>query len=1044
MDEKLKILLGSEDVIVRSNEDLFININLKRSFFEYKKEKYDNDFDLAKQFQTERDASRNFRLYGLVESNVIDLDDYPVRVYSDSGLTQLVYSTFTTPLNFAGDVNVYNKKRGKYYIPLDNYTGSSVYVTIPSNYLNILTQSFEQQLVFHNLDGEFVSYGTETVEVDSNLNTIDINNNFPFFYNKHWIKKDLSILEEKPAIMSFSATPLSNTVAETQLFSPQTIYSKFSVVLNKPSPFGIEQAELFVNSSTLDPASEIIVTDSYFNILSIPATIGFSQGETFRDFYFLSPLDTLHETTENVIFGLRNLNHAVSGNPTNHSFFVTDATPAKLVTLNFQNIYQNRNYFTGIEFPNTTPVNTVSMNPMPAVLRNGLEFEGTPMEFYPAEEFKLSIRNRGINTIMPINPALGIYSETLFPSANTFSHFTIVPQYQNTDKHTIKFHFKEFTSTHPGVYSFKSGFTINSMPIVDYYKVCKIDYEHYRDCLKNTVSSNGVFYGGWNRYSNIRIPFDVFENPSDLTITIIAKSPGTRLDVGTYGFNVDLFNANDPGLQTLGITAETIQNFVYSPQIPLEIKLRANTTSDIIADYDFMIGAKGFKTLYFNPSNLPCSTAATTYYLATAYKNMLRNWDNTTDKPIYLHSGVTSGWRSNSSSGLYTPGDVYINGHVFLSYYSFNNTVSPTDTLNSNSSNSHVINTTQYGNAANDFEADFLASPIAVIPSTTEIFSTQSSKQIGYLGIRPVSSTSISDPSVNQNRLFDFRTGTTGPYNTYFFNNNTTSHAYYEWATGSHFFSYGGIVGTNHMTTSLPLVDYLQNGNTPESLTSQGLIGITYPTLPSSETTLIRNISNETLAFGVADFIKLSANTSVPFEFRNFIEMQYTSGPHALEFYSNNTMCYIETQPYEEIGVTINKANNKMGGYSLIRPITVTPPITSSVSFNVSTTFNNTHGSITTILVSLSSPSVSGNETVSVYSIPGTVNVAYNGIHYSDSSNPLPIGLSWAIGEQTKTLQFENTMPMFNNFTLSLALGITNLVNILPGSTMTSIILFSR
>ena len=121
MDEKLKILLGSEDIIARNNEDLYININLNRSFFEYKKEKYDNDFDLAQQFDKERNLSRDFRIYGIVDSNVINTNFISLKVYSDSGATNLVQQISTSSMNFNDSINVFNKKRGKYLINLNNY-----------------------------------------------------------------------------------------------------------------------------------------------------------------------------------------------------------------------------------------------------------------------------------------------------------------------------------------------------------------------------------------------------------------------------------------------------------------------------------------------------------------------------------------------------------------------------------------------------------------------------------------------------------------------------------------------------------------------------------------------------------------------------------------------------------------------------------------------------------------------------------------------------------------------------------------------------------
>ena len=54
-------------------------------------------------------------------SNVINTNLISLRVYSDSGATNLVQQISTSSMNFNDNINVFNKKRGKYLINLNNY-----------------------------------------------------------------------------------------------------------------------------------------------------------------------------------------------------------------------------------------------------------------------------------------------------------------------------------------------------------------------------------------------------------------------------------------------------------------------------------------------------------------------------------------------------------------------------------------------------------------------------------------------------------------------------------------------------------------------------------------------------------------------------------------------------------------------------------------------------------------------------------------------------------------------------------------------------------
>ena len=87
MEQKKKILLGEKDIMSKDNEDLFLNLNLNTTFSSIRNDKYENVFDVEAQFKKERNASRDFRIYGIVDATVTDCDNLQISIYSNSGLT---------------------------------------------------------------------------------------------------------------------------------------------------------------------------------------------------------------------------------------------------------------------------------------------------------------------------------------------------------------------------------------------------------------------------------------------------------------------------------------------------------------------------------------------------------------------------------------------------------------------------------------------------------------------------------------------------------------------------------------------------------------------------------------------------------------------------------------------------------------------------------------------------------------------------------------------------------------------------------------------
>lgn len=363
-------------------------------------------------------------------------------------------------------------------------------------------------------------------------------------------------------------------------------------------------------------------------------------------------------------------------------------------------------------------------------------------------------------------------------------------------------------------------------------------------------------------------------------------------------------------LKNVTMSASTVQPFVYTPQIPLQIELGANDGTNSQAIYEFEISKNGYDTMKFTSSALNASTSVPTYYLTSGYRDILRNWDNTTSKPVYIHSGATAqnlqfiAW-PQQVYGFYTYGDTYINGIVLLANVYLDNTVNTQQYIAGGS-----LKTSQFNNAAGTYGADFKPAPIIVIPETNEFLSPQTKAQEAYLTVLPGQSI----VNVDNYRSFDFRTGTTVAYSTFY---TSLSNYFGNWLWNySSMFASGGTVHTTN--PPLLLKEYLQTGNGTYGITAKGIIG-TVPS-PINETTKLARLYGfvSPSSGSYPDYmVKLtSATPGIPFEIKNLIQQRNTvTGGTGYE-----SVFYSVIQPNEIANTTINEANNRMGGFSLVQP----------------------------------------------------------------------------------------------------------------------------
>jgi hypothetical protein len=900
MDERLKILLGSEDIVARDNEDLYININLNRSFFEYKREKYDNDFDLAKQFDKERNLSRNFRIYGIVDSNVIDTNNLSIKAYYDSGTTKLASQTSTTSMNFNSSINVFNKKKGKYYISLDNYSGSSVYLKIQSNNNNIATQVFEQKLVFDDFDGVFIPYGTETVEVDDNLNTIEINNNFPFFYNKHWVKKNISLQETKYPIINFSGS--SSTIYEGQT-------AKIVVYLDKPSPFGNEKVDFLFLGGSADASSDILVSLASNPSVTFSNTfqISFSPGQKSKVVNVLGSPDFLVETLENYKFGLGNFLKVKSGTSLNYEVQIENSLPRQYAIYELSNLFENRTPFLGL----TAVTNSSTFYPTPSIIRNGLHYNGLVNEFYPIDEVNVEIENLSNSTsLLPFDSNLGNQEEAVW-SPGEIKYFTIKPEYSSSVLNEVSIYLPPSlnrtvdTSAQNGTSDVVTlqdlqsslNLVLGSISINGFdLPFSNESYQYYPNIMPpNGISTSYEAFklmlnnGSLDVYANNNLykPFTIITDDSNYTIKLKAKSSGVRLDVNTNIENSQLSVA----------TATTITAYSYPTQNPFVFKLLGNESNGDVANYKITFRKSGYKALAAN-SIASTSVVGQMNYLITCLDNVLHNWDVQNNRPIAFSGNPIQGDFLNNKYFL-NKGKVYYQGLVMLG-----------------TSSGFGTNLTAYGTQS-EFGATWNPNPINVIERTDVEISNQSASQVSLLKINtpaPSSSPVITTADTNF-YSFDYRNGTTDSYSTFYWNG----------ANNANLITNGGsslkISGSTAPRNSPGLKYEIDQGIILGSqVIPVGPVDVTYPGYNTYEMPSAKFYSpyypttnaNNNVSFqnnGTFEILLSAKSPGIPFTIKNIV--------------NNNPNAEIVVMPViydEKNGVTSNPYNNKMGGFSLTTP----------------------------------------------------------------------------------------------------------------------------
>jgi hypothetical protein len=394
-------------------------------------------------------------------------------------------------------------------------------------------------------------------------------------------------------------------------------------------------------------------------------------------------------------------------------------------------------------------------------------------------------------------------------------------------------------------------------------------------------------------------PFNIIADDANYTIRLIAKSPGTRLDV-----NINTTNSTQ--LDWLA-TATTITEYSYPQQDPFRITLLGNENSGSIANYHFRFRKKGYKDLNIT-SNAVAAELSQVNYLVTSLNNVLHNWDAPNNLPIAFSGSPMQG--DFLSNKYFLPkSDAFYQGLLLLN--------------ESDVTNPSAMNLTNYGAAAFSTQNSptepvfidsgrWLQNPLSVIPKSKDQISTSSVSQLTMLRIITLASTQPTENFYS----FKYRNGTIGDYSTFYWLGNNNANLITNSGGGlkisgntitprrspglKYEIDLGGTFGG--LTIHVGPVDTQYPGYNTFEVSSENFYSPYHPT----------NTSNNNIQYqsnGTAEVLLSAKTPGISFEIRDIV--------------SNNANSEIVLMPilYNEInGVTPNPYNNKMGGFSLTAP----------------------------------------------------------------------------------------------------------------------------
>lgn len=406
MTDRRKIILGSKDVVPKKNEDIFVNIELSRSTDELAKEIINNNFNLLDQFNKERDNSLKFCLYGTLDSNGTDVENVSISIKTNhedllytpkkeegiQGLSNVLINSKKLSKNGSLSQNIFKKKKGSYYFLfeldrnnfINNNETKSLILEIDRKSEGIYHIE-NVPFLYYDSEGNKIPYGTDTVDINLSGDLQTIENDYPFFYGTHWIRRDL--LPSRPSKLSFFVSEENQTNSLSVDENDGVV--NFVVALDSPSLYGLEQVDVVIKSDNTirNPEEDYVFETQQLN---------WEVGEQYKTVNIQILDDLFVESAETITFGFENLFMAEEDELNEFNLTILDDdTPTPIGFLNASNsiIEANTNVTVDVFFeramnvPNQTVDVVLDSNLTTAII--GKDFENTGTEENP--EFRKTL-----------------------------------------------------------------------------------------------------------------------------------------------------------------------------------------------------------------------------------------------------------------------------------------------------------------------------------------------------------------------------------------------------------------------------------------------------------------------------------------------------------------------------------------------------------------------------------------------------------------------------------------------------------------------------
>lgn len=318
-----KIILGKKRFIGNQNTDEFIDIELTREIENLKTDTLYNTFDFQEQFIKDRNNSLKFCLYGLIESRYGHCDNLMLNIkINDTNQTSASTNTIIyTPYNFSAATsgysfytsskplsnnsdltkNIYGTNKGCYFFHFEVDKNDANFNKNKSIYIQIfepvqeLYGEFSIPFLFFDENQELIEFGTETAEFNEDNEIETINNNFPFFYDKHWIKFNLE--PHGPQVASFVNSEM--TIKEdnaTGLIIP--------ITLEEPSKFGLEKVKIVIDYNVNEFGEPLTNSTLGIDFLFNEQVVSWNIGEQIKEVFIDIKNDLFVENIEKIQFRL--------------------------------------------------------------------------------------------------------------------------------------------------------------------------------------------------------------------------------------------------------------------------------------------------------------------------------------------------------------------------------------------------------------------------------------------------------------------------------------------------------------------------------------------------------------------------------------------------------------------------------------------------------------------------------------------------------------------------------------------------------------------